>query len=588
MSVYLDGVAVQFYRGIGSETQFASPFTRMNFFIGANNAGKSIILNFIANRLPGFKASRGTTPLEGPEIYQGEINGEFRPAIGFSKDKFRSAFENLATLRNTQAAQKRSVTPSFLEAVEEILDAISYKGHIWVTNSKNGGREILETESFDESVKHLNPKATKLWTTLNGSGHIPVDVTDRVLAQAVKALKTASTEIYIIPAKREIGPTGGKLEGLNGSGVIDHLADLQSPDWDRPEDAGKFEKINYFLQDVIGKKDARLRIPNSKAHILVHIDGKVLPLSSLGTGTHEVIMIAVFCTIYDNSIMCIEEPEIHLHPILQRKLVSYLLNSTQNQYFIATHSSSFIDTPDSNVFHVSNDGVQTRVSPALTRESQRRILDDLGYHASNLLQSNAVIWVEGPSDRLYVVHWLKAFDCELKEGTHFTVMFYGGSLISHLSASDEALDDFIKLRDLNRHMAIVLDSDRDRSDAPLKPHAQRIRDEMERGKGMVWITQGREIENYVDPNCLQSALQTLHPRIYEKAGNTGPYDHAFYFLRSPKQDGGRKETYKEGDKVGAARILCGEEADLDRLDLRDRVQELATLIREANGMEILA
>ena len=51
MSVFLDGVAVRYYRGIGEEIQYVTPFSKMNFFIGANNSGKSILLNLLESHI---------------------------------------------------------------------------------------------------------------------------------------------------------------------------------------------------------------------------------------------------------------------------------------------------------------------------------------------------------------------------------------------------------------------------------------------------------------------------------------------------------------------------------------------------------
>lgn len=102
----------------------------------------------------------------------------------------------------------------------------------------------------------------------------------------------------------------------------------------------------------------------------------------------------------------------------------------------------------------------------------------LGYRASDLLQCNAVIWVEGPSDRIYLNHWIRAVAPELVEGVDYSIMFYGGRLLSHLSADDSEVSDFISLRKLNRNVAVVIDSDRCSSRASINTTKQRVSAEL--------------------------------------------------------------------------------------------------------------
>lgn len=167
------------------------------------------------------------------------------------------------------------------------------------------------------------------------------------------------------------------------------------------------------------------------------------------------------------------------------------------------------------------------------------LLDGLGAKGSDLLQTNGVIWVEGPSDCIYIRKWLKMYAIEknlplLVPGIHFDFQMYGGSLLDSISLSEDSLSDTAALEKLvamfrfSRNALVVIDSDAVRgSDGKLKDKSKFqaaktfIKTEFEKAeaKGQnigLWYPEKDEqistIENYLDAESLSAAPSSLRKK----------------------------------------------------------------------------
>jgi predicted ATP-dependent endonuclease of OLD family len=91
MPVFLKALALRNYRGIGDILQKMPDFKTFNFFIGANNSGKSTVLSFISKYLPpqprSHHASTRQREIDPLERHRGQAGDSIYMALGYTADQ---------------------------------------------------------------------------------------------------------------------------------------------------------------------------------------------------------------------------------------------------------------------------------------------------------------------------------------------------------------------------------------------------------------------------------------------------------------------------------------------------------------------
>lgn len=363
--------------------------------------------------------------------------------------------------------------------------------------------------------------------------------------------------VWKIEAERNISPeqdTNGtpNIQG-NGSGATDAIQQFLNKA-QLPRELVRATLLNslneIFQPDSLFTEILCRQLNDGRWEVFLSEKSKgLVALSQSGSGLKTVILALCFIHLapaihnkpLSSFVLAFEELENNLHPALQRRLLTYLAaQAEQHEFtmFLTTHSSVAIDLlnkrADTEIIHVTHNGTHSSARSVRAFIDNRGVLDDLDVRASDLLQANGVLWVEGPSDRLYLTKWISLWsNGEFVEGNHYQCIFYGGRLLSHLSAEEwEAeSDDGVSILRVNRNACVVMDSDRRDADTVLGKTKLRIVDEMEKIGGLAWITDGREIENYVP----FSVLQLWAEGQAALKNPPGPFDSIFEYLdkRSP-------------------------------------------------------
>ncbi|WP_052181084.1 ATP-dependent nuclease [Alistipes sp. ZOR0009] len=322
-------------------------------------------------------------------------------------------------------------------------------------------------------------------------------------------------------------------------------------------------------------------------------DGRV-PLSKMGSGVKTVLLVLILLYVkpkidsknVGDYVFALEELENNLHPSLQRRLYYFIYQFAKSNncvFLLTTHSNIVIDLYNSldetQILHISKLENRTTIKSTLKETELRTILDDLDVRASDILQSNGIIWVEGPSDRTYINNWIKLLDNSLVEGYHYSIMFYGGRLLSNLSFDYDLINkELIPLLKLNNNSFVVIDRDGKTINAKLNDTKTRIQNEI--GENKAWITKGREIENYLSNDALQKWLKEDYniDCTFDNELNTKLEDNIFKIGKAIEKIQYNLNKNKYANEI----VKYIDKTNFEILDLKQNLDNLISTIKRWN------
>ncbi len=556
--VIKDKITVKNYKCFDSEGGGFDRIKPINIIIGKNNSGKSSLVDLVQflvqSQFDIIKEGRGTEKAK-IEIQHSLLEEEVKRV--FAPNLYDENIPNMTLWEYGKGLVGKKYT-YFLK--------------------QNHGRECEDKESFNlkDADRHLE----------NLKAFLP-----NIFSQ--KVFRKITAERDLIPEKSIKSKTIG-FSGENSTDIIQEIINRTGKDSQLVEDELLNELNKIVNPDVIFTR-ILVQINNNEEWEIFFEDKdrNRIALSKMGSGIKTVLLVLLNLIVIpeihgknkDSYVFALEELENNLHPSLQRRLYNYIKEYSEKHqayFFLTTHSNVVIDAfstcENSQIIHVVNDGVKSTTSTVLSNNGTKSILNDLGLKASDILQSNGVIWVEGPSDRNYINKWLEILAPELKEGIHYSIMFYGGRLLSNLSFDFDWFNkDVIPLLKINSNAFVVIDRDGKTVETELNKTKTRISEEI--GPDNYWITEGREIENYLSEEIIRKWLSSEHDcqTKFMNDTNTKLEDN---IVKAHNQT---KLRYNLSKTVYSSEIVkYFDDLNLDVLDLRSKLNLLISNIRAWN------
>ena len=485
-----------FLEGETESSTYFPNFNQINIIVGANNSGKSRFIRFLMS----FDNIEGVNNLDlMPNLFS-TYNRQVDETNQLIQEKIESLNERIQNIYYAGGINPDKVVmdkfvanklkrldnfkdvSSFIEENKKKIKIISYNGvnNDFITNYNKISEDFYK--QFNDIKRYYIPTLRTAHSLFNNSE------------------TKIENDIFLETLNKYYNLHNIEVEVFTGIHLYKDILNTRNSKREIRKQFENFEKFiskNFFSGrsvDIVAEfdKDKSLRNNNESEIISVHIEGEseTRKLYELGDGIQAIIILMYKIFMAEpNSFIFIDEPEINLHPGMQRLFLEQItsnpdLKKKDLRYIISTHSNHFLDLSiekeDVSIYTFSPKSTLNGEKQFIIKNvnsGDNQLLKSLGVNNSSVFMANCSIWVEGISDRNYIKAFLKSYiddlnqknkskQLNLKEDIDFAFFEYAGSNIDHYFFEEEIEkeDEEIILKDinalaLNNRIFLLADSD---------------------------------------------------------------------------------------------------------------------------------
>lgn len=362
----------------------------------------------------------------------------------------------------------------------------------------NEEQETLSSGTIVEDGEELNkkPSRKRIWSYVPEPIYIPAE---RDISEETKFKSNTWIDRLLTPLLNESEAVSEKRELLAGElqDEIDSLSTHIEEHLTSRMDSIRAVNVNSGNIDLSKAFVPEITVEDRSSRADV-------PVGERGSGVGSMFVLSLVDAYRERHIdtdyfLLFEEPGIWLHPEAKREMLGSLKQIARSggQVMLSTHSPIFIDRRGrGNLYLIQRE--EGKASLRRINENYLSAVEELGARNSDILQSDFVIYTEGPTDAAilevvaqnYVENW---------ERKNITIQHLGGT--SNIKNCDP-----MDLKRINRNFCFLLDSDRQNAEDSPSNSVQEIQSSCEGIQAFVHILEYREIENYFSPTGINPTL----------------------------------------------------------------------------------